>query len=422
MKHITLTECDDVIEIGEGDGEKTISPSQADELTSFIESQNLKSEYISWGNKSIKFINYVGFIQCSTFSIEILPKVTLHTDYNQMRKVLIGMLDECGYLKVTTSNMTQLELMEGSLLEIFGRIYASDLYVELNKGITMKYQQVEDNLMALKGALIIQNHIKENLSRNKKYKAYCEYEERTVDHELNQVFEAANQLLLKRIKNLETQKLLKQMDYILDGVILRSFTKKQLVGVKLDRTNKRFELPLLLAKQFLMNATASFSAKNETSFSLLFAMNDLFEKYIATLMKKITDHTVYEQHNEYRLLIKENNKRDIFQLKPDLVIDNGASQIIIDTKWKSLTAGNRSGVQREDLFQMYAYLTRYELAKTAILLYPKQLALDLDYNASIESWYLSGNEDKKLKAYAISLEHKNQTIKELLDILRMNGV
>ncbi|PHB39083.1 hypothetical protein COE86_04200 [Bacillus toyonensis] len=420
MKHIVLTECHDVIEIGKGDGEKEISPSQADELASFIESQDLKSEYISWGNKSIKFINYVGFIQCSTFSIEILPKVTLHTDYSHMRKVLISMLDECGYLNVTTSNMAQLELMDGSLLEIFGRIYASALYVELNKGITMKYQQVENNLMALKGALIIPKHIKENLSRNKKYMAYCEYEERTVDHELNQVFTAANQLLLRRIKNLETQKLLKQMDYILDGVTLRSFTKKQLAGVKLDRTNKRFELPILLAKQFLMNVTASFSAENEISFSLLFEMNDLFEKYIATLMKKLTEHTVHEQHNEYRLLIKENNKRDIFQLKPDLVIDNGASQIIMDTKWKSLTAGNRSGVQREDLFQMYAYLTRYERAKTAILLYPKQLALDLDYNASIESWYLSVNKEKKLKVYVVSLESKCKTIEELSNILQMN--
>ncbi|WP_253297783.1 McrC family protein [Bacillus albus] len=35
-----------------------------------------------------------------------------------------------------------------------------------------------------------------------------------------------------------------------------------------------------------MNVTASFSAKNGMSFSLLFEMNDLFEKYIATLIKK----------------------------------------------------------------------------------------------------------------------------------------
>lgn len=35
--------------------------------------------------------------------------------------------------------------------------------------------------------------------------AYCEYEERTINHEINQVFVAANQLLLKSIKDIETQ-------------------------------------------------------------------------------------------------------------------------------------------------------------------------------------------------------------------------
>ncbi|MDA1913633.1 hypothetical protein PDR37_18255 [Bacillus cereus] len=62
--------------------------------------------------------------------------------------------------------------------------------------------------------------------------------------------------------------------------------------VKLGQTNKRFELSLLLAKQFLMNVTISFSAKHEESFSLFFRMNDLFEKYITTFIK-MNEHTVY---------------------------------------------------------------------------------------------------------------------------------
>lgn len=49
---------------------------------------------------------------------------------------------------------------------------------------------------------------------------YCEYGERILDYELNQIFKAANKLLLKNIKNLKTQKLLKQMDHVLDGVTL----------------------------------------------------------------------------------------------------------------------------------------------------------------------------------------------------------
>ncbi len=421
MKHIIITECYDVVRIAEAGGDKTISPSQAEELAAFIEDQNLKRENISWGNKSITFVNYVGYIQCSTFSIEILPKVTLHNDFRYMRKVLVGMLNECGYINVTLSKMAQLKLVDGSLLEIFGRIYANTLFLELNKGITSQYQQVKNNLMTLKGALDIPMHIKENLSRNKKFMAYCEYEERTIDYKLNQVFKATNKLLLKSIKNFETQKLLKQINHVLDDVELKSFTKKQLTSIKLDRTNQRFELPLILSKQFLMNVTASFSARNDNSFSFLFEMNDLFEKYIALLMRKVTDHTVYEQHNKHRLLVKQNNNREIFQLKPDIVVDNGYTQIILDTKWKSLTSGNRSGVKREDLFQMYAYLTRYDRGQTAILIYPQQSSSDLEYDEEIESWYLHANEKKKLRVYAVSLESISQTIEDLKNILRKNG-
>lgn len=420
MKHIVITECYDALGIVEDGDKNTISPLQADELAGFIEKQNFKKTYIRWGNKSITFLNYVGYIQCSTFSIEILPKVALHNNYKHQRKVLIEMLNECGYINTTTSDIAQLELMNGSLLEIFGRIYASSLLKELNKGVTTNYKQVESNLTTLKGALVISEHIKDNLSRNKKHLAYCEYEERIVDHELNQIFMAANKLLLKYINNLETQKLLKQIDHVLDGVTLKSFQKIQLARTKLDRMNKRFDLPLLLAKQFLMNITASFSAKNNMSFSLIFEMNDLFEKYIATLFRKVTHHSVYEQHNKYRLLVKEDNNRDIFQLKPDIVVDNGAFQVIFDTKWKALTLRNRSGVKREDLFQMYAYLTRYEQAQTAILLYPKQSAIDLD--TEIESWYLHGDEDKKLKVYNVTLENRNLTIEEIKNILRLNGL
>ncbi|HDR7848883.1 TPA: hypothetical protein QCY30_003592 [Bacillus toyonensis] len=423
MKNIVLTECHDVIWITENtEDSNTITPSQADELAKFIETQKLKGEYISWGNKSIKFINYVGFIQCTTFSIEILPKVALHNDFNQMRKVLIGMLNDCGYFNVKTSTLSQLQLIDGSLLEIFGRVYAYHLFKELTKGIMMEYRQVENNLMMLKGSLIVQKHIKENLSRNKKYMAYCEYEERTINHEINQVFITANQLLLKNIKDIETQKLLKQIDHMLDGVQSRIFSKKQLTRINLDRINKRFEPPLLLAKQFLMNVTASFSVKNTRLFSFLFEMNDLFERYITGLVKQVTEYAVYQQHKEYRLLVNEHNGNDIFQLKPDIVVDNGKTQIIMDTKWKSLTSGNRSGVKREDLFQMYAYLTRYERAKTAILLYPKQLEFEIDYNEHIQSWYLHADKEKKLKVYGVSLESKVKTIKELNKILQINGL
>lgn len=422
MKHIILTECYDKLRITDEEAPNSLNQSQADELAEFIVKQRLKTEYITWGNKSITFINYVGYIQCSTFSIEILPKVAMRDDPIQMRKVLLEMLNESGYINVTTSKLSQLQLMDGSLLEIFGRIYADALFLELKKGVTTKYHEVENNLMTLKGTLIIPKHIQENLSRNKKYMAYCEYDERVIDHVLNQVFKAANHLILTKVRNIETQKLLKQIVHYLDGVSLNTFSPKQLDQLKLDRTNKRFEIPLLLAKQFLVNKTASFSTKDQTSFSLLFEMNDLFEKYIAVLVKKATDHSVIEQDNKHRLLVKETNNREIFQLKPDIVIDNGFDQMIIDTKWKTLTTGNRSGVKRDDLYQMYAYLTRYERAKTAILLYPQPLNLDMNYDEQLESWFLHADYNKKLKVFAVSLLNKGQTVKEIHEMIKDIGL
>ncbi|WP_322353668.1 5-methylcytosine restriction system specificity protein McrC [Bacillus toyonensis] len=62
-----------------------------------------------------------------------------------------------------------------------------------------------------------------------------------------------------------------------------------------------------------------------------------------------------------------------------------SKHLLINTKWKSKMFGNRLGMKRIDLFQMYAYLTRYDCAQTAILIYPKQFALELDYNTQIES-------------------------------------
>ncbi|HHT7155654.1 hypothetical protein OAT02_30600 (plasmid) [Bacillus thuringiensis] len=40
------------------------------------------------------------------------------------------------------------------------------------------------------------------------------------------------------------------------------------------------------------------------------------------------------QYKENRLLVNEQNRNDIFQLKSNIMMDNSNTQIIIDTKWK----------------------------------------------------------------------------------------
>ncbi|POZ56190.1 hypothetical protein LYSIN_00973 [Lysinibacillus sphaericus] len=418
MNFITLFEGYDwlnIVEEGEVPGEKCITPSQLQELEATIASLSIDEETILWGNKQLKFINYVGFIQCETFAIELLPKISIAATKEQMREILLVMLNECGELDVSISELTDLSLMQGSLLEIFGHIYAKSLVKELHRGIIHQYALVQENLLSLKGSLMVSSHIRENISRNQSYRAYCEFEERIVDHELNQLFVAANCILHRYIRSFETMKILKQIDYMLDGVSVRSFANNELDRIKLDRTTSRYKTTVILAKHFLRDVTGTFSTGDSKAMTLLFKMNDLFEMYIAELMKQVTIYPVFIQHTAHKLLVKEENQRNIFQLKPDIVVD-APQQVIIDTKWKRLTDGNRSGVKREDLFQMYAYLTRYENAKAAILLYPQTENVDpaTDY---VESWLLERDSTKKLRVHMVPLNNKEMTLRSLEKIL-----
>ena len=58
-----------------------------------------------------------------------------------------------------------------------------------------------------------------------------------------------------------------------------------------------------------------------------------------------------------------------FQLKPDIVINNG--KIIVDTKWKLLSEDKtHQGISQADMYQLYAYGTKYKDCEYIYLIYP----------------------------------------------------
>ena len=415
LKHITLVEGYDSLLIGESDEAHSITREQAEELAAYIEHEQLKEQNIIWGSHSVLFLNYVGFIQCSDFSIELLPKVSFEGEAS-CREVLYQMLNEVGYIKANISNKAYVSTTEDDLLELLAAYFANRLLKELRHGIITQYVEVENNLFNLKGSLLVQQHIRENVSRNKPFQAYCEYEERTADHKLNRLFKTVASMLSKVVTRVETQILLQQIMNMLDSISSDTITYFEAQSILVDRTNKRYEIPLELAKLFLQRQVSTFSNDTSVSFSILFEMNDLFEKYITQLMHHAIEDKVYEQHSGHRLLLNERTSRGIFQLRPDLVIENISSQIIIDTKWKRLKNRSRQGVKREDLYQMYAYVTRYKNAKAAILLYPFTPEITNE-EFPIEYWSIEEQQDKKVAVHMVTLHNRAETISQLKEIV-----
>ena len=414
MRHITIYECFDTLQITKNPTENTITVEEADELNRYIIKESLKQSNISWGRNSITFINYVGFIKLSTVSIEILPKINISSkEHHKSRKALINILNKSGIIKFNYSNVGMLNMYNMSLNEILTLIFAKTLQRELVKGPYLEYVNIEENSKALKGSIVVKEHIK-NISSCRS-DVYCRYEEFSMNNKLNQILNTCINKSIKDVKNSDTIKILNHLKVVYSDVSTMDF--------KFTRLNSRFESSLLLAKMIL-NGYSSIGNKGDyKSFAILFEMNEVYERYITNLLSTyLDDYIVHPQHNKYKLLRNEKTSKNIFSLKPDIVIeDNKKYKIIIDTKWKKIDANTvRHGVKREDFYQMYAYLTKYEDANAAILLYPSNENIHNNGDQYLESWFLEDEQSKKIRVYNIDLDNEEKTVKKLINIIQSN--
>jgi 5-methylcytosine-specific restriction enzyme subunit McrC len=111
---------------------------------------------------------------------------------------------------------------------------------------------------------------------------------------------------------------------------------------------------------------------------MLFDMNQVFERFIAAFMHKhippvFENVVVIPQAKHRKTHLLQHGSKGRLILKPDILIEqHNKPALIIDTKWKALTTGTktgRGGTSREDLYQMHAYSQRFGVAHST-LLYP----------------------------------------------------
>ncbi|MDE7542861.1 McrC family protein [Bacillus cereus] len=426
MKHITTYEVAGNVLIKENCSQ-CLTEKEAKELEHYIGSSKLDKKCIKWGRNSVTFINYVGFIQLKTVSIEILPKTQINgsdKEIEESRKMLLQMLYRTGLLKINVNNMSTNQMYKHNLLEMFGALFALKLEQELMKGLYMQYVQLEDNLPIVKGNILFHKQIHNQATRVNR--VYCQYEEFSAGNQLNYILKCAIERLMSNITQLETLKKLKRCLVYFDDLIFPTITKMDFSTVHFNRLNKRFEPSFILAKMILENMFSLSRFGKEKTFSILFRMDELFEKYIANLLDTCIEHNVMSQHSKYKLMVNEFNDRGVYPLKPDIVVlQDDNEKLIIDTKWKFINGfKNRHGVKREDLFQMYAYLTRYEKVSTVILLYPHQSAITKSSSGILESWYLEktvwDKQIEKIRVYSVDLSSERTAIQDLQKIVLCN--
>lgn len=258
----------------------------------------------NWG--VLKSRQYCGIVNIEEKDYYLLPKISRKKEATNLN-TFIYMLMHAYDIKLQNEDIATCQNKSHTILEVLIQLFAKKLFRELQQGIYKEYITQEENLTTLRGKYLINENLKYNMTKNR---IYCEYDEFSMNNELNQFF---------------------------------LFTLKSL-------------MPFAKDKRLLLVCEVALDEVEQKSFAFLFDMNELFEKFIAKVFTLIDPNTKLQNQKNFGNL----------QLKPDIITSN----MIVDTKYKMVKT--KEDLAASDKYQMFVYGTNFEIKKT-MLLYPKHL-------------------------------------------------
>lgn len=387
-------------EISVGEGEKQLKRSDFELLKSFIlpqsnqEAESEESDIVSdasvcmtlgarGGKEVIRVKNYVGIISLKSGKIiEVLPKIADRATKEQIpfaRKLVVEMLKSCGKIPYKSFQKSKLSYDNMNLYEIYIRLFLDELNELYKKGLKAGYVPCEDNESFLRGKLIFSQHIKRNISHKEKF--YVGYDTFSFDKVENRLIKSTLLFLKNKSKDESNKRDIRRMLLIFEDITPSQDFDGDFVKCGTDRTVKDYADILLLCKVFLHKKSFTMYGGQNNAIALLFPMEKMFESYIAEQMLPIA------YSHGWQLNIQDKDKylfgeksMGKFPLRPDIVLKRENEIIIIDTKWKKLYNDSASnyGISQADMYQMFAYHTRYDKVKKVVLLYPHYESINAD--------------------------------------------
>ncbi|CAA6824760.1 MAG: Unknown protein, partial [uncultured Sulfurovum sp.] len=397
---------------------------QFKELYSYWENNDEAKKVLTYDGYTLKAKNYVGVIQTVNLSIEILPKIYDNENEDETRKIFIEMLKPLLNINEIQVNKADLSTTKNkNIYELFITMFVESVDKLIHKGIKSKYLEKEENQAFLKGKIQFNQHIKQNYIHKERF--YVQFDEYMPNRVENRLIKSTISLLLKKTRNYENKKKLRQQLFIFDEVDFSFNHETDIKKVNLHRGMEQYTMPIKFSKLFLTHQSFTSLRGKENVFALLFPMEKVFENYMEFILENskealgIKEVLVNGGKNEYFLSSEDCN---MTRLEPDylLKMEDDKKDIVTDAKWKILEEKedkkkdcNKVSISSNDVYQIFSYLNFYECQNTAFLFVPKAEIED-----EIELCYQFDNNqttDKKIKVIPIDLEEltKNHKLKTL---------
>lgn len=293
----------------------------------------------------------------------------------QAKQILLNMLRTLRTSPFKQSHISNLKIHRFPLLEVFAIMFLDEVERLIKRGIKSDYVVREENRTFLKGKLLFGENLKHNFAHKERF--FSASDEFIADI-------APNRLLVSTILFLSalgfsprTSGRISQARFIFADIPPSKSIDKDFALCPSSRHYKDYELLLAWCEIFLRRKSFMPYQGGDKAFALLFDMNKLFENFVAWHLKRACGGKYVISTQESRKYLLEVGGARKFQIKPDIVCrksDSGGNNVVFiaDTKWKILESSesNNYGISQGDLYQMFAYLAKYE-CENGFLIYPQ---------------------------------------------------
>ena len=326
--------------------------------------------------------NYVGVVTTRLGTvIEILPKIELGDtqtpSHKQTREAFLGMLRTYGGLK--NAKVLPLSairtLKHFPVLEIFIRLFLVNLNLLVRGGLGRQYRAVQENLPFLRGRIVFQDHLRENLVDRSRF--YVEHDELNPNRPANRLIRATLDRLKPVVRNERNRQLLADLApaFIMIPASQDPLTDWRIHSI--DRYMQHYKQVMQWVELFLFNRGPATYSGRHINQSLLFPMEQVFEHFVTYCFRRYQDKF---KRNQDKFKVVAQGPRKNFtvrghNMKPDISLctSSGTVRFILDAKWKHIGEngnGPFNDVSNSDLYQLYAYGKRYN-CQTVALVYPR---------------------------------------------------
>jgi len=326
-------------------------------------------------NGRLRAENYVGVVTTRLGTvIEILPKIELGDpqtpSHEQTREAFLGMLRSYGGLtnaRVLPPSAIR-TLSHFPVLEIFIRLFLVNLNLLVRGGLGRQYRAIRENLPFLRGRIVFQDHLRENLVDRSRF--YVEHDELNPNRPANRLIRATLDRLKPVVRNERNRQLLADLAPAFSMIPASQDLHTDWRIHSIDRYMQHYKQVMQWVELFLFNrGPATYSGKHINQ-SLLFPMEHVYEHFVTHCFRRYQDrYKVVAQGPRKHFMVHGHN------MVPDISLckSSGAVRFILDAKWKHIGENENEtiyNVSSGDLYQLYAYGKCYD-CQTVALVYPK---------------------------------------------------